>query len=802
MPDFIKSLRIAFRTLRRGWGVTLIAVSSLALAIAGNVIIFSLTNGLLFRPLPYEEAHRISLIGERTDEAVPGGISPASSSNFLDWRERQKSYTHLGAFRGQPLGLGEGENLQQVSGAAVSPEFFRALGVDAAAGRVFTEDEAVRGREHVAVLTHDYWQEDLGGGDVLGDTLVLNGDAHTIVGVMPEPFEFLDPTIELMVPLVLEREHLRRHQRDVLVVGRLAPGVSDEAAQAEMTAVAAQLAEEYPEANRGYSAHVVNLRREIPDKDNRLFFALMQGAMLFVLLIACANIANLLLARGQRREREMAVRASLGASRGRLFGQLLLEGSVMASLAGAVGLGLGAAGNIVVSQGLAAQLPKFYAPVIDMRVIAATLGVTFFGGFLFSLAPVIQTFSGDLLGSLKDGTKSSASGRKRWASNALVVAELALALVFLAGAGVMLRSFQLLQNSDPGFVTSDLLTVQVTLPTSSYPTAESQDLATRQLSERLGALPGVNAVLASNSLPRHIFVPRDLFQVDAFPTGPDESPRRSDWLSVDVNYFRSLDIALESGRLFTDADRLDAEPVAVINQALASKYFADLDPLGYRITMQGESRRIIGVVENVRHGLALNDRETEVIYAPLQQLPSPSLAFAVRVDGMEATSLTEPLRRAVQGFDAHLGVTQVQLLDDFIDQFWAGQRVFTVILQAFGALALLLAALGTYGVLAYAVTQRRQEIGIRMAIGASRASVVGMILRQGLTLAVLGFALGIPGIWMVNRAIQSILQSFAPVEIGPVLGGGTVLFVVTLVASLLPALRASGIDPSTALRDD
>ncbi|MEO1086735.1 MAG: ABC transporter permease, partial [Acidobacteriota bacterium] len=512
---------------------------------------------------------------------------------------------------------------------------------------------------------------------------------------MPEPFEFLDPTIELMVPLELDRRHLKRHQRDVLVVGRLASGVSDAAAQEEMSAIMAQLTVEHPEANRGYSVSVLNLRREIPDKDNRLFFALMQGAMLFVLLIACANIANLLMARGQRREREMAVRASLGASRRRLFTQLLLEGLVMAGIAGVVGLGLGAAGNALMAQGLAAQLPKFYAPVIDMRVIAVTLGVTFFGGVLFSLAPVVQTFSGDLLSSLKDGTKSSASGKKRWASNALVVAELALALVFLAGAGVMLRSFQLLQSSDPGFVTADLLTVQVTLPASRYPTAETQADAARQLGERLEALPGVGSVLAANSLPRHIFVPRDLFQVDAFPTGPDESPRRSDWLSVDVGFFEELEIALESGRLFTDADRLGVEPVALVNRALADKHFGDLDPIGQRVTMQGESRRIVGVVENVRHGLALNDRQSEVIYAPLEQLPTSNLALAVRVSGVEASSLTETLRRTVQGFDPHVGVTQVQLLDDFIDQFWAGQRVFSVILRGFGALALLLADLLT-----------------------------------------------------------------------------------------------------------
>ncbi|MEM9554067.1 MAG: ABC transporter permease [Acidobacteriota bacterium] len=801
MRELIRSLRFVGRSLRRNPGVTLLASGSLALAIAGNVIVFSLANGLFFRPLPYEDAHQISLIGERTEDSAEGSIFPASAANFLDWRERQTSYSHLGAFRGQPLGLGHEEPVQQISGAAVSPSFFAALGVRAEAGRVFIDDEATRGREHVVVLTWEFWQEHHEGADVLGQELVLGGLPHTIVGVLPELFEFLDPTLEVMVPLVLERENLRRHQRDVLVVGRLAPGISDAAAQAEMASIMTQLTAEYPEANRGYTAQVLNLRREIPGEEERTLFALMQGAMLFVLLIACANIANLLLARSQRREREIAVRASLGASRVRLFGQLLLEGLAMASLAGGIGLSLGALGNRLVAQALAAQLPNFYAPVIDFRVLAVTLGVTFLGGFLFSLAPAFQTFGGDLLGSLKDGSKSSASAKKRWISNSLVVAELALALVFLAGAGVMLHSFQRLQDADPGFETADLLTVQVTLPSLRYTTGSQQAEVARLLEQRLAALPGAEATLVSSQLPRHVFLPRDVFQIEALPIAPDDAPHRADWLSVDADYFETLGIDVARGRSFTDADRLGTEPVVVINQALVDRYFGGLDPLGRQITMQGTSRRIVGVVDSVRHGLALNDRQTEVIYAPFDQLPTPTVALAVRVTGIDPTSLSESLRREVQGLDAQLGVTQVQLLDDYIDQFWAGQRVFSVILRGFGTLALLLAALGTYGVLAYAVTQRRQEIGVRMAIGASRPQVVGMILRQGLTLAAVGFAVGLPGIWMVNRAIQSILQDFAPVESGPIVFGGAVLFAVTLIASLLPALRASGIDPATALRD-
>ncbi len=804
MHDLIQNLRFAMRTLRRSWGVTVLAIGSLALAIAGNTIVFSLINGFLYRPLPYEQPERISLVGERGKDLPKGFITPSSLANFLDIQERQRSYETLGAFRGQPLGLTEGESVEQLTGAGVTPSFFEVLRVSATHGRVFRQEESTPGKDRVVLLSHKYWQERYGSSaDAVGKVIELNGSPYDVVGVLPSDFEFLVPNTELYVPITIDRERAKRHQRDLLVVGRLNDGVTDEAAQAEMNTLMAALEEEFPEANRGYALDVLNLREELPDSRNRLFFKMMQGALLFVLLIACANIANLLLSRAQKREREMAVRSSIGASRSHIAGQLFLESLVMAVIAGALGLSLAVAGIKVTSQALAAQIPTHYAPVLDHRVLLFNLGVSLLGAVLFSLAPTIQTFNSDLLGALKDGSQaSSAGGHKRRVSKMLVVGELAMALVFLAGANVLLKSFEALQSSDPGFDTAGLLTVQLTLPESSYESDEALLSAVDRLEEKLGGLPGVQGVVVSNSLPRNIFLPRDVFVLEASPPPPDQSPPQTQWMSANAGFFDTLGISVLQGREFSSADHLGALPVALVNQAMVQQFFNGREPLGELLTIQGQTREVVGVVEDVRHGLAISDKLVAMVYVPTAQLPVPALAIALRTPNVDPATLSETLRQELRAFDPRMGITQIQTLDAYMDQFFAGQKVFSVILRAFGGLALLLAALGTYGVLAYSVVQRTQEIGIRIALGAERRQVVGMILGQGMLLAVIGVLVGIPGIWAVTQGLNAVMAGFVPLESTPIVTGGLVLLAVTFVASLLPALRASSVDPSTALRGE
>jgi len=484
MDTFWQDFIFALRTLRKNLGVTLLATGSLALAIAGNTTVFSLINGFLYRPLPYEEPHRLALIGERALDLPAGQLTPASLANFLDLRERQSSFVDLGGFRPGALSLDHGEGRpEQLNVAGVTTGFFRLLGSSPLFGRTFLPEEEIPGNHRVALLSHDFWVEHYGDRrDLDGETLKLNGEPYEIIGVLAADFEFISVNTEIFIPLAIDRTNLKRHQRDLLVVGRMRPGVTDAQADAEMEALMQQLAEEYPESNRGYTIDVLNLREEIPDSRNRLFFNLIQGALLFVLLIACANIANLLLARSQHREREIAIRTCMGAERGRIIRQLFTESLVTAVLAGSLGLVLSLAGIELMRKTFSAFVPSFWLPVIDSRVLAFNLAVTLLGGLLFGLAPVLQTSRFNLLASLKDGTQAATTSRgRRLVANGLVVGELALALVFLAGASVMLKTFETLQNSDPGFETANVLDAWIGLPETQLLQINHNILPKRQL---------------------------------------------------------------------------------------------------------------------------------------------------------------------------------------------------------------------------------------------------------------------------------------------------------------------------------
>ena len=804
MYDLIRHFRLAFRTLRRSWSVTVLAVLSLTLAIAGNTVVFSLVNGLLYKPLPYEDPHRLSLLTERATDLPKGLIAPVSLVNFLDWKERQTSYESLGAFQQTRLAFGHGEHAEPISGAAVSASFFRALRAQPLQGRLFADEENLPGQGRVAVVAETFLQERMNeSGSVLGRNVELNGKPHEIVGVLPGDFEFLFPGVEVYVPLLEDARNVKRHQRTVLVVGRLHDTASDESAQADMSAIMEDLKKAYPEANRGMVIDVLNMREDLPDSRNRLFLQLVQGALLFVLLIACANVANLLLSRAQKREREMAIRSSVGASRRNIAGQLFSESLIMAGIAGLLGLGLAVIGIDLTAKTLGPLIPSFYMPTLDGRVLAFNGLVSLLGAMLFTLAPTLQTFKADLLGSLKDGTQSSsAGGRKRWISKALVVAELAMALIFLAGANVMLHSFEAMQADDSGLPTEELLTVQVSFPEDGERTDAELLARMEALDSELATLPGVRSVVMSNVRPRDAFAPRDMIVVEGDETADSESPRRVQWMSVSRNFFSTLGVEVSAGRDLSSADRLGGAPVILVNQAAAKHFFGDDDPIGRRISLRGETREVVGLVPDIRHGLAVGELFSPMAYIPLAQSPSTSVSVALQVQGADPAGLSEPLRQRLKDFDFRLGLSPIQTLDDYIAQFFAGQKVFSVILQAFGSLALLLAALGTYGVLAYAVVQRTREIGIRMAIGADRSQVVGMILRQALTLAAVGIVLGIPGVLAVRRGLIEVMAGIVPVATTPMLTSGAVLLAVTLIAGLIPALRASGVDPSSALRGD
>ena len=803
MDSLWQDFRFALRTLRKNLSVTLLAIVSLALAIAGNTAVYSLVNSFLHRPLPYRDVERLMAVGESNSDLLQGQLTTMAPANYLDIVDRQSSFQEMAGFQNAAYTFDDGgDRPEQVTVGAVTPGFFQLLGSETLHGRTLLPEEGVRGRERVVLLSHDFWSERYGGrSDLAGETLKLNGELYDVVGVAAADFEwFAVPNTDLWVPLVLEPGSASRQQRSLLALGRLADGVAPETARAEMDTLMAQLTAEHPEANRGYRLQLLNLRHDIPDARNQLFMRLMQGALLFVLLIACANVANLLLSRSHAREREIAIRNSIGASRRQIIFQLFTESMVMAVIAGILGVALGYLGMKVLSSALAAVLPSFWIPTLDQRVLAYSLAMTLLGGILFGLAPVIQTSRFDLTSALKDGTQSATTGgRRRLMSNFLVVLEIALALAFLAGAGVTIRTFQTMQNTEAGFDTANLLIMRLDLPENRYGSDQEKVVAVEEITARLGALPGVRSAIVSNIAPRWPFVPQDGFEIDGRPVAEGEAPPQTSWLTAGPGYFETLGIPLRRGRVFTAADDPDAPRVAVVNEAMAERLWPGESPLGQGLTLLGERREIVGVVATVRHGVVLRGGEASMVYLPWSQQPTAVFGVGLKTE-VDAQTLAEPARRELLAFDRSIALTQVQTLDQFIERFWVGQQVFTAVLAGFGTLALLLAALGTYGVLAYSVARRTHEIGIRMAVGAGRGAVVRMVVRQGLVLGVAGIACGIPLVLVAVKVIAAIFSGLVPVAPAAVLGAGAVLAVMTMLASAVPARRAASVDPLEALR--
>ncbi len=800
MGSFWQDVRFGLRSLRRGLLVSVLAAGSLALAIGGNTTVFGLVSTLLYPPLPYPHPERIVLFGER--EAASPPVFTSSAANFLDWRERSRSFEALAAFRGGALSLGTGERAETITTGEATPDLFRVLGARAARGRTFGADDGVPGAPDVVILSQDFAARRFDAGvDPLGRTLELDGRPFTIVGIMPPDFEFLAANIQLWVPLRLDRASASRVRRDLLVVGRLADGVTMTQAKAEMAAIAKQLEREYPDANRGFVMDVLNLRYEFPDPWRRQIYYLLLGVVLAVLLVACVNIANLLLARGQSRGREIALRTALGAGRGRILRQLVTESLVLAAIGGGVGLALGAGGIRAMAASLAPFLPRFYTPRLDSAVVLFTLGLTVASGLLFGIAPAVAAFKVDLAGTLKEGGRGTSGGSRRWLSRSLVVAEIALSLVLLGGAAVMVRSFLDFQNVDPGYDQQNLMTATLALP-ADVDTPPAQKALVDRLLERVGGMAGVTDAAVATSLPQNIGTPSESFTVEARPTAPGEARPRATWVAVSPGYARALKVPLVRGRFFQASDGANAAPVAVVSRGLAERFWPNADPVGQRITFLGVSRAVVGVVGDVRQSIvSFNDATQSTIYVPLEQHESPALVLLART-GADPHALLPVLRRELVDTDRRLIVTQVLTMKEFVGRFYVGLDLFNAILTGFGLLALLLAAVGTYGVLAYNVAERRHEIGVRMALGAARGRVLSMFTRQGVTLALVGLAIGTPGVIGIDRFVRSLLSVFSSVPALTVAGVASVLFVATVVASIVPAWRAATLDPLKALRNE
>ena len=635
----------------------------------------------------------------------------------------------------------------------------------------------------------------------IGAQVLINGEQHTVVGVLPKDFEFFLPGIQIWLPLALDPAALSRDERSIFVLGRLRDGISMDQSNGDMQRVWDDLVAEYPESNQGYVIDVLNYRNEIPNEQGRQMFALVQGAVFFVLLIACVNIANLLSARGYRRQREVALRVILGAGKFHILRQLLVESIMLAGLSGGFGLLLATASVRYMGSQFTGLVAGAYMPVLDTNVLLFSLGITLVAGMLFGLIPAAQTLRVDLAGTMKEGGRGTTGDkRKKFLSRGLVVAEIALSMVLLAGASMMVQGFMGVRNADPGFDDTNLLTVPISLPIDGV---EPRLNLVQEVKAAATAIPGVRAVTVASALPLNIFATSDAFTVEGRPLDPGQARPRALWAATPPEYLGTLSIPLVRGRFFSDADRSDATPVAVVNETLAGRFWPDGDSLGERIEFRGEAREIVGVIGNTRQSLIATDVATpgsdSVIFVPLAQRIGGSVFLLVRT-GSEPHIVDTELRQALQAVHSQLGVGRMDTLDEILDQNFVGVDVINGVLTGFGYLALLLAAIGTYGVLAYNVAQRSQEIGLRVAIGAQRGDVVRMITRQGFTLGLIGVAIGAPFIFMLVRVLNSVLQNLGTVDPTTGIVVAVVLLATTAIASLIPALRAARMDPVNALR--
>jgi putative ABC transport system permease protein len=801
----LHDLRTALRQLAKAPGFTAVVIFTLALGIGACTAIFSVVRGVILKPLPYPAAERIAILGEVD---VPGERPVGGSVavlNFLDYREQNTVFEGLAATsgRGATLAIGDGEP-QRILTQLVSANYFDILGVAPVLGRNFTAEDDQTGAARVALIGHELWQTQFGGrADVLGRQVLLNGEPTTIIGVLPEMLRRVT-TYQLWVPIAFserERSPANRGAHYLNVLGRLKPDVTAAQAQTEMNAIAERLEQQFPQTNRGVRITVMPYLDYLVGPTRPVLLALF-AAVGALLLIACANVANLLLARATSRTRELAVRTALGAGRARIIRQLLTESVLLAGLGGALGL-LTAHWGLDALLALApGSLPRASEVAVDRGVLLFVTGLVGLTGVAFGLVPALQASRVDLVNGLKDGARGSGeSGSRRRLRDGFVVAEIALSLVLLVCAGLLMRSFARLQSADAGFRPEHVTILTATAPARYYPTPEQRIALADRFTERIRALPGVVAVGATNALP--LGGTEDVFGF-YFEGRPQPEPTDmpvGTYYVVDSGYFEAIGTAIVRGRAFTPQDRLGSAPVAIVSQGVADQFFPGEDPIGKRISITNgpESwREIVGVVQNVRH-LGLDDSRPLQIYEPLAQRGAGVFNFTVRSAGANP-GLAPALRALVRELDPRQPVTRLSAMDSLVEASLARARFGMTLFAVFSGLALLLATLGIYGVMAYTVSQRTAEFGVRMALGAQTSDVRRLVLGQAARLAGIGLALGLAGAIASGRLLEALLYNTSTHDPLVLAGLTVVLAAVALLAAWLPARRASRVDPMIALR--
>jgi putative ABC transport system permease protein len=791
-------------------GFTVVAVLALALGIGANTAIFSVVNAVLLRPLPFADPEQLVIVWmDNRQQGVKEDIH--SYPNFVDYREQNKVFENLAAYRNASLNLtGTGEP-ERVLGAASTASFFEVMRVAPAIGRAFSAEEDQPGHDSVMLISYSLWQRRFGADkNIIGKSVALSGATRTVIGVMPPDFRFPAKETEFWIPLAPPPQVKDQRQAFWLnVIGRLKPGVTLEQARVEMATIAKRLEQQYPDANSNFGTNLVPLREQTVGPVRPALLILL-GAVAFVLLIACANVANLLLGRAAAREREFAIRMAMGAGRRRIVRQLLVESLLLAGMGAVLGILLAVWGLDALKMMMPSDMPRLDQIGVDARVLSFTILISCLTALLFGLAPALQASQPDLNETLKEGGgKGATKGvRSRQMRRLLVVSEVALALVLLVGAGLLLKSFSRLRDFDLGFRPEGLLTAKIQLPGLRYREENQLRVFHRQLMERLAHTPGVESAGAITSVFLSKTPNSTYFSIEG---RPDFLPGQRVEVPVDsisANYFQVMGTPIIKGRAFSEQDTENTPRAVIINETMARRFFSDVDPIGQRIkygasnSPEDESpwRTIVGVVADTRRTGFESEVRPET-YLPMAQEPPGRLTLVVRAAGnADPAGLAAPVRSAVQAIDPEQPVYDIKTMSQWVSEIIAQRRLNMILLGTFALVALLLAAVGIYGVMSYAVTQRTHEIGIRMALGAQRRDVLKMILGQGMALTLIGIGIGLVGAFALTRLMTSLLFGVSAVDPLTFVAVSALLTLVSLLACFIPARRAMKVDPMVALR--
>ncbi|HEX8184828.1 MAG TPA: ABC transporter permease [Blastocatellia bacterium] len=821
MENLFQDLRYGIRTLIKNAGFTIVALIALALGTGANSAIFSVVNAVLLRPLPYGNPDNIVMVWGR-NVRNPTQKTSISPLDFLDYQEQNNAFERMASFAYEDFNLTGGDLPEHIQGTIVSANFFDTLEVKPAFGRGFQPEDGQPGAAPVVIISNGLWKRRFGSDpNLVGQTISLNGSTFTVVGVTPASFQSPEKGDDLWIPMSfdgsdraripsnIDAEAMKnRTMRFLKSVARIKPNVTLKDAQDQMNAIAAELEKQYPNTNTGTALNIISLKEEIVGNILPALVVLLVAVGL-VLLIACSNIANLLLARAASRQKEIAIRAALGAGRGRLIRQLLTESLVLAITGGLLGLILAYAAIRLLVVVNPAKFPRLNEINIDERVLGFTLLVSLLTGVIFGLVPALQASKPDLNETLKaEGARGSTGGvRKQLARSLLVISEVSLTVMLLIGAGLMIKSFYSLQKVQLGFNPESVLTLQVNLPGTKY--SEDNQIISfyDQVIQKVRALPGVESAGLVTSVPLMDRAFSRRFTIDGRPPATPNERLMAHFRSISHDYHHAMGIALLKGRYFTEYDRDKAAQVIIINESMSRLYWPDEDPIGKHITIPGDgpiSREIVGIVADVKHETLEAESGSEM-YVPYLQKPFPFMGLVVRT-GIDPAQMTNTIRNQIQDVDSGQSIYDVKTMQQMVNESVSQPRLNMLLLVIFAAIALVLAAVGIYGVMSTAVNQRRQEIGIRMALGARPADILKMIVAQGMLMAVIGMVIGVVAAFLLaviaerTRVIEGFLFGVSATDMTIFIGIPLLLLVVTLLSCYIPARRATRVDPMIALR--